>query len=41
MYCKAILNVFTKKKNFDDNKKNIYRIDFMCQIEILLQKSYD
>ena len=30
-YCKAILNVFLSKENFDDDKNVFYRIDFLCQ----------
>ena len=30
-YCKAILNVFLSKENFDDDKNVFYRIDFFCQ----------
>ena len=29
-YYKATLTVFFNKKKFDDEKKNIYRIDFLC-----------
>ena len=35
-YCKATLNVFLNIKKFKDDKKFIYRIDFLCQIKILL-----
>ena len=35
-YCKAILNLSFKKKNFDDDKYFIYMINLLFQIKILL-----
>ena len=32
----ASLNVFLDKKVFGDDKKNINKVDFSCQITILL-----